>query len=166
MVALVVRAQIVQKLCMLPSGRFPGNPGLFVSGLCLRVHFLLHSPQLEYSVARSLQTFTATPRKNNGHLGTFHGHQIFCITATFTAIFLASFPTTFIAFPHRSCCCWRFCCWGCALSCWCPLLKAGIPVAGTLAVANIPAVACFHAVAGVFLSAWLTATNFPRTSNL
>ncbi len=45
------------------------------------------------------------------------------ITATITAIFLASFPATFMAFPHRSCCCWRFCCWGCAFSCWCPCLK-------------------------------------------
>ncbi len=30
--------------------------------------------------------------------------NFFCITATFTAIFLASFPVTFIAIPHRSCC--------------------------------------------------------------
>jgi hypothetical protein len=29
------------------------------------------------SVARSLQEFTAIPSKNHGHLGTFHGHQIF-----------------------------------------------------------------------------------------
>ncbi len=63
--------------------------------------------------------------KNHGHLGTFHGHKIFFITATsFTAIFLASFPPTFIAFPHKFCGCWRFCCWVCAFSCWwCPLLS-------------------------------------------
>jgi hypothetical protein len=43
-----------------------------------------------------------------------------------------------------------FCCLGYALSCGCPLLKGGVPVAaGFLAVANIPAVACFPAVAGM-----------------
>ncbi len=86
--------------------------------------------------------------KTTATWGTFHGHQIFVVTATITAIFLASFPATFIAFPHRYCCCWSFCCWDCAFSCWC--LAAGVPVAaGILAVANIPAVACFPAVAGV-----------------
>jgi hypothetical protein len=36
------------------------------------------------------------------------------------------------------------------LSCLCPSLEAGIPfAAGILAVANIPSVACFPAVAGV-----------------
>ncbi len=59
-----------------------------------------------------------------------------CITATFTA----SFPATFIAFPHRSCCCWRFCYWCWTFSCWCSLLKAGLSVAaGIFAVSNIPA---------------------------
>ncbi len=63
------------------------------------------------------------------------------------SIFLASFPSTFIAIPHRSCCCWRFAV-EVAFSFWCPLLKAGVPVAaGILAVANIPTVACFPAVA-------------------
>ncbi len=61
-------------------------------------------------VASSLQAFTATPSKK----------------ATITAIFLASFPATFVACPHRSCCCWRFCCWVCAFSCWFPLLKANV----------------------------------------
>jgi hypothetical protein len=38
------------------------------------------------SVARSLQAFAATRSKKHGHLGTFHGHQIFFITARFTAM--------------------------------------------------------------------------------
>jgi hypothetical protein len=54
-VALAVRAQIVQKACMLLSGRFPGNPGLFVRGLCLRVLLLLlHSPQPELEFLNNL----------------------------------------------------------------------------------------------------------------
>jgi hypothetical protein len=48
------------------------------------------------SVARSLQAFTATSGKNHGHLGIFHGHQIFFITATFSAIFLYFLPLLLI----------------------------------------------------------------------
>jgi hypothetical protein len=53
-------------------------------------------------------------------IGDLSRPQKFFITATFPAIFLASFPVTFIAFPHRSCCCWCFCCRDCAYFCWCP----------------------------------------------
>jgi hypothetical protein len=53
------------------------------------------------SVARSLQAFTATPSKNHGYLGTFHGHQIIFVTATFTAIFLDSFPAIFYSFSTQ-----------------------------------------------------------------
>ncbi len=44
-------------------------------------------------------------------------------TAAFPTIFLASFPATYIAFPRRSFCCWRFCCQGCGLPAGVPCLK-------------------------------------------
>ncbi len=100
--------------------------------------------------ARSLQAFTATPSKNHGHLGTFHSHQLFFHSHIHNHISGFMSCHFFIVYPHRSCCCWRLCRWGCGFSCWCPLLKAGVPVAaGLLVVANIVAVACFPAVSGV-----------------
>ncbi len=38
------------------------------------------------TVARSMQAFAATRSKKHGHLGTFHGHYIFFITARFRAM--------------------------------------------------------------------------------
>jgi hypothetical protein len=91
--------------------------------------------------------------KKHGHLGpTFHGHQIFIITTTYSQPISGFLSCNFYSFSTQILLLLAFLLLRlCLLFCWCPLLKAGVPVAAAiLAVANIPAVACFpHAVAEV-----------------
>jgi hypothetical protein len=115
------------------------------------------SATLRPSVARSLQAFTATPSKNHSHLGTFHSHQIFVITA----MFLASFPATFTAFPHRSCYCWRVAAEVVPSLVGVPCLKLSflLLLGSLLLPTSLLLLTCHKLV-------WLTATNFPRTSDI
>jgi hypothetical protein len=127
------------------------------------------------SVARSLKAFNATPSKNYSHLGAFHRHQFFFITATLTAIFLASFTVTFIAF----------------LTCTDPAVAgvfavdvvpspAGVPclklafllLLGSLVLptslmllAFLLLLDCHMLVSNCMTTATFTATNFPQTFN-
>jgi hypothetical protein len=128
-------------------------PRLLVNGGSIKDYQNQHCLQ-KYTMqcCQILQAFTAsaTPSKNHGHLGTFHGHQIFlslpqCHIHSHISGFLScpfySFSTQIVLLLAflllRLCLLLLVSLAGSWRSCW------------ILAVVNIPAVACFPAVAGV-----------------
>jgi hypothetical protein len=126
------------------------------------------------SVARSLQAFNATPSKNYSHLGAFHRHKFFFITATLrAAIFLASFTVTFIAFHADPAVAGVFAVEVLPSPAGVPCLKlAFLLLLGSLLLATslllfafLLLLECHKLALNCMATATFTATNFPQTFN-